>query len=126
MEETNLTKVNACEQHIHAETPVAHQVHQIPYTVNSTAESVLNIVAMLILIVGVIAAFFVLGICIFKADSYSLVGLAWEWILFGFLGALFTFFICGLLPWACIKVYINISRNLFAIRRDLYQLKSGR
>jgi hypothetical protein len=34
------------------------------------------------------------------------------------------FVFSGLLPWACIKVVVNMSRNLHAIREELHELKN--
>lgn len=124
MEETNSTKVNSCEQPVNAGTPAGQPVPANSYSVNSKAESVLNVVAVIVLIGGIIAGLGVFISCMQIASSPYAEFIDGEvYILYGILGAPLIFCVCGLLPWAGIKVYINMSRNLFAIREEVHQLK---
>ena len=60
MEEANSTKVNSFEQAMRGETPSEQPDTARSYSVNSTVESVLNVVAVIFLIVGVIGGVYLL------------------------------------------------------------------
>jgi hypothetical protein len=47
-------------------------------------------------------------------------------VLAGMIAGPVMFVFSGLLPWACIKVVVNMSRNLHAIREELHELKNRR
>lgn len=87
-------------------------------TVNSKAETVLNAVAIAFLVLGAIASVFVLVEYTFLAQYEEMM------ILAGIIAAPIVFFFMGLLPWACIKIIINMSRNLHAIRIELEDLRT--
>lgn len=122
MEETNSTKVNSFEQAMRGETPSEQPDTARSYSVNSTAESVLNVVAVIFLIVGVIGGVYLLVTSIEVVDRVQSPKLLFTSLLSG------PVFFClvGLLPWACIKVVVNMSRNLHAIREELHQLKNNK
>lgn len=86
------------------------------YSVNPVAESTLNIVARIICVLGMLVSILILIFCAYEHGAKGLV--------LGILAGALSFFLCGLLPWACIKVVVNMSRNLHAIREELSQLKS--
>lgn len=73
------------------------------YYVNTNAENVCNVVAIVFLIVSIICAL----VCL-------LAGLASDAIIYGFLGAV-IFVIIGIVSWASLKVVVNISRSLYNI-----------
>lgn len=80
---------------------------------DSNAESVVNTLAVIVFIIGVIVAFILLVIGATKLqDSYSVEQ--------GIGGVLIVLSIAvgvvSLIQWAIIKVLVNISRNLFNIR----------
>lgn len=121
MEETNSTQVNSFEQAMNGgKTPTSQPAPQNSYSVNSLAESVLNVVAVLFLIIGVIGGLYLFVTSMDVAGHIKSSKLLLESIL---TGPLF-FCLVGLLPWAGIKTVVNISRNLHAIREELQQLRS--
>lgn len=123
MEETNSTQVNSFEQAMNGgKTPTSQPAPQNSYSVNSTAESVLNVVAVILLIVGVVGGLFLMVTSMEVADHALNADLFFISLLSG--PAFFCF--VGLLPWACIKVVVNMSRNLHAIREELQELKNRR
>ena len=120
MEETNSTQVNSFEQAMKGEGPAGQPTPSDSYSVNPTAESVLNVLAVIMLIIGIIG-----GLLIFIPSALKLDDMGahpMEFFRAILVGPAFFCF-TGLLPWAGIKVYINMSRNLFAIREELHQLK---
>lgn len=121
MEETNSTQVNSFEQAMNGgKTPTSQPAPQNSYSVNSLAESVLNVVAVLFLIIGVIGGLYLFVTSMDVAGHIKSSKLLFESIL---TGPLF-FCLVGLLPWAGIKTVVNISRNLHAIREELHELRS--
>ena len=121
MEETNSTKVNSFEQAMKGENPSTPPVPDNSYSVNSTAESVLNVVAVILLIVGVVGGLYLMVTSMEVADHAPNAYLFFTSLLSG------PAFFClvGLLPWAGIKTVVNMSRNLHAIREELQQLKKS-
>ena len=85
------------------------------YVVNPVAESTLNVVAVIVLVIGILAGLIILLAGILSDDSLGLI--------YGLIAGPTTFVFSGLLPWACIKVVVNMSRNLHAIREELHELK---
>lgn len=123
MEETNSTQVNSFEQAMNGgKTPTSQPAPQNSYSVNSTAESVLNVVAVIMLIVGVVGGLYLIVTSMEVADHAPNAYLFFTSLLSG--PAFFC--IVGLLPWAGIKTVVNMSRNLHAIREELHELKNRR
>ena len=123
MEETNSTQVNSFEQAMNGgKTPTSQPAPQNSYSVNSTAESVLNVVAVIMLIVGVVGGLYLI------VTSMEFAAHAPNAYLFftSLLSGPAFFCIVGLLPWAGIKTVVNMSRNLHAIREELHELKNRR
>jgi F0F1-type ATP synthase assembly protein I len=87
------------------------------FSVNPMAESTLDIVAKIILIFGA-AVGVLIWIAAFMSDEPL-------HMIVGFIAGLIAFFLQGLLPWACIKVVLNMSNNLHSIREELRQLKKS-
>jgi hypothetical protein len=118
MEETNSTQVNSFEQAMNGTAPMRQSDLGSSFSVNSKAESVLNVVANVLLVLGIIAGVVVLigGVCHREPMMAMMAMIAGP--------AMFVF--SGLLPWACIKVVVNMSRNLHAIREELHELKNRR
>ena len=88
------------------------------YVVNPVAESTLNVVAVIVLVIGILSGLIVLFAGILSDDSL--------WLMYGLIAGPAMFLFSGLLPWACIKVVVNMSRNLHAIREELLELKNRR
>ena len=86
------------------------------YVVNPLAESTLNVVAVVVLVIGILAGLIILLVGVLSDDSLGL--------MFGLIAGPAMFLFSGLLPWACIKVVVNMSRNLYAIREELHELKN--
>ena len=86
------------------------------YAVNPLAESTLNVVAVIVLVIGILSGLIVLFVGILSDDSLGL--------MYGLIAGPAMFLFSGLLPWACIKVVVNMSRNLHAIREELHELKN--
>lgn len=88
------------------------------YAVNPKAENTINIVATLLLICGIIAAivFFILGIIDFTWDDVEEGFISW--------GIGVASFLVGWLEWAALKVFVNISRNLYNINDTLNEIKN--
>ena len=118
MEETNSTQVNSFEQSMNGTAPIRQSDSGSTFSVNSKAESVLNVVANVLLVLGIIAGVVVL-------IGGALVGRAEELMIAMIAGPVMFVFL-GLLPWACIRVVVNMSRNLHAIREELLELKNRR
>lgn len=87
------------------------------FSVNSSAEKVLNGIAIFMLALGAILGLVVL-ISSFANISYSI-----GYLFAGLIGGPVAFFLSGVLPWASIKVIVNISRNLHAIREKMDNLQ---
>ena len=85
------------------------------FAVNPMAESTLDIVAKVLLILGAVVGVLV-WIAAFISDEPSV-------MIIGFIAGPVAFFLQGLLPWACIKVIVNMSNNLHSIREELRHLK---
>lgn len=88
------------------------------FAVNPMAESTLDIVAKVLLILGAVVGV-LFWIAAFMSDDTP------EMIV-GFIAGPVAFFSLGLLPWAIIKVVVNMSCNLHAIREELHELKNRR
>jgi urea transporter len=116
MEETNSTQVNSFEQAMNGTAPIRQSDSGSTFSVNSKAESVLNVVANVLLVLGIIAGVVVLiGGAVAKDGDAMMMAMIAGPVMFVF---------SGLLPWACIKVVVNMSRNLHAIRAELHELKN--
>lgn len=87
------------------------------FSVNSSAEKVLNAIAIFMLVLGAIAGLVVL------ISSFANVGYSIGYLFAGLFGGPVVFFLAGVLPWASIKVIVNISRNLHAIREKMDALQ---
>jgi hypothetical protein len=118
MEETNSTQVNSFEQAMNGIVPMRESDSGSTFSVNSKAESVLNVVANVLLVLGIIA-----GVVVLIGGAVSGDG---DQVLAGMIAGPVMFVFSGLLPWACIKVVVNMSRNLHAIREELHELKNRR
>ena len=106
-----------------AEKPVVTQeveeVEKISkYAVSPAAESTVSTVAGILLGIGILAAVigFFGGIIEF-GDDESAAGWA-------FLGGGLLVFLTGVLEWAFLKVFVNISRNLYNINDVLHEIKN--
>lgn len=89
------------------------------YKVNPTAEKIVNTIANVILVVGIIAGIILLWVGItlkreYNLDAYEIYGII----------ILITIIviIASLVQWAFLKVYINISRNLYNVNAILKSL----
>lgn len=100
-------------------TPQVEEVEKISkYAVSPTAENTVNTIAALLLAVGIIGAVigFFGGIIEFQDDEAAI---GWA-----FLGGGFLVFLSGLISWAFLKVFVNISRNLYNINDVLHDIKN--
>jgi hypothetical protein len=86
------------------------------YSVNPIAESVVNILATILFIIGFIISFvsIVGGIILLTDDvwSYPAYGI-------GLIVGGIVWFIISIIQWAWFKIIVNISRNLFNINEQL-------
>jgi len=106
-----------------AEKPeIAPQVEEIEkiskYAVSPAAENTVNTVAGILLAIGILGAVigFFGGIIEFSDDETAA---GW-----GFIGGGAVIFLAGLLEWAFLKVFVNISRNLYNINDVLHEIKN--
>lgn len=106
-----------------AEKPeIAPQVEEIEkiskYSVSPAAENTVNTVAGVLLVIGILGAVigFFGGIIEFSDDEAAA---GWA-----FIGGGVIFFLAGLLEWAFLKVFVNISRNLYNINDVLHEIKN--
>ena len=106
-----------------AEKPeIAPQVEEIEkiskYAVSPAAENTVNTVAGILLAIGILGAvigFF--GGFIEFTEGETAAG-------WGFIGGGVVIFLAGLLEWAFLKVFVNISRNLYNINDVLHEIKN--
>lgn len=80
------------------------------FEVNPSAEGVVNVIASLNLIIGILG-FIVLLIVAISIE---------EWLYFG-IGA--AALVVGIVEWAFLKVLVNISRSLYNVSASLKELK---
>lgn len=87
------------------------------YAVNPAAEGTVNTVAGILLAIGIIGGVIGLfgGMMAFNEDESRV---AWSFIIGGLL-----IFLTGLMEWAFLKVFVNISRNLYNINDVLHEIK---
>lgn len=98
--------------------PVEDTIAVSKYSVNPAAENTVNVVAVVLLVIGIIGAAVGLigGLVMFAEDE---AGTGWA-----FFGIGLALFLTGLLEWAFLKVFVNISRNLYNINDALHELKN--
>ena len=107
------------------------------HSVNSAAESTLNTLAVVLHIIGIIVAigFFLLKVQELNAISSAFDGYEYSYEhvqpVVPFSAYLIVFFLSiiiyvfgGLLPWAVIKVVVNMSRSLMNLSYDVEDIKS--
>ena len=106
-----------------AEKPeVTIQVKEIQklskYAVSPAAESTVNAVAIVLLVIGFLGAGTGLfgSLIVFSNDEPAT---GWA-----FIGGGFIVFLAGLLEWAFLKVFVNISRSLYNINDVLHEIKN--
>lgn len=114
---------NSFIEAMRAEKPeIAPQVEEIEkiskYAVSPAAENTVNTVAGILLAIGILGAVigFFGGIIEFSDDEAAA---GW-----GFIGGGVAIFLAGLLEWAFLKVFVNISRNLYNINDVLHEIKN--
>ena len=90
------------------------------YAVNPSAESTVNGIASFLLIMGCIACFIclIVGMGQLSDSGYGHKTIGWTTILTGII-----VFVISLIQWAFMKVFVNISRNLYNINDILHQIK---
>lgn len=88
------------------------------YETNPTAEGMVNTVAVLTLLIGIIGSVVLLGVAVGQLDSYHTETIGWI-----LLGVAAVVLIAGVIGWAFLRVFVNISRNLFNIREEIKDLK---
>lgn len=109
MEEKNADKLERFEHALNASRPPQPDGDTTgPYSVNASAETVINILAILILIGGVIGS-----IALIAAGSDMRYG--GEAMIIGGI----TLLVIAVLQWAFLRILVNISRNLFNINSFL-------
>lgn len=91
--------------------------HSTEQSVDPSAERFLDIVNTTLKIIGIVI------VCIGVMISLAMVGDIGEESLLGVLGSIFML-IGVLISWAIIKVFINISRNLFNISNRLKEIEN--
>ena len=91
--------------------------HSTEQSVDPSAERFLDIVNTTLKIIGIVI------VCIGVMISLAMVGDIGEESLLGVLGSIFML-IAVLISWAIIKVFINISRNLFNISNHLKEIEN--
>ena len=102
-------------------------------SVNPSAESALNVLAVVIHIIGVLMAvlYFLRQIAILETSAEFInygehvASVPFYMYILYFLAAVLVYFFCGLLPWAIIKVVINTSRSLMNISADVEEIKNS-
>lgn len=117
-QETN-SFIEAMESEKPKASPQAEEIEKnSKYEVNPTAENTVNTVAGILLIIGIIGAFagLVGGLGMFS-DNETAAG-------WGFISGGVMVFLIGLLEWAFLKVFVNISRNLYNINDVLQEIKN--
>ncbi len=100
-------------------TPEIDEIENISkYPVSPAAESTVNTIAGILLIIGCLGALVgLIGGLGQISDGDSTAG-------WGFLGGGLAFFLIGLIEWAFLKVFVNISRNLYNINAVLHEIKN--
>ena len=92
--------------------------HSTEQSVDPSAERFLDIVNTTLKIIGIVI------VCISVMTSLVMVGdIGWEESLLVVFGSIFML-IAVLISWAIIKVFINISRNLFNISNRLKEIEN--
>ena len=91
--------------------------HSTEQSVDPSAERFLDIVNTTLKIIGIVI------VCIGVMISLAMVGDIGGESLLGVLGSIFML-IAVLISWAIIKVFINISRNLFNISNHLKEIEN--
>lgn len=100
-------------------TPEVEEIEKISkYAVSPAAESTVSTVAGILLAIGIIGAVvgFFSGLIEFGDDEPAA---GWA-----FLGGGLLIFLTGLLEWAFLKVFVNISRSLYNINDVLHEIKN--
>lgn len=88
------------------------------FPVDPKAETVLNVFAVVLLVIGIIGGFFCLIAGLVQLSDPYFGGVGWGLVLTGIFIALI-----GLLQWAALKVLVNISRNLYNINASINEKK---
>lgn len=99
--------------------PQVEEIEKISkYAVSPAAENTVNTVAGILLAIGILGAVigFFGGVIEFTDDEAAA---GW-----GFIGGGVVIFLAGLLEWAFLKVFVNISRNLYNINDVLHEIKN--
>ena len=82
------------------------------FEVNPSAEGIVNVIALINLLIGI----FVFLILMVVAVSEE------EWLYFGIGSAAL---LIGIIEWAFLKVFVNISRSLYNISTTIKEIKNG-
>ena len=100
-------------------TPQIEEIEKISkYAVSPTAENIVNGIAGFMLAIGLIALLVgLLGGMGEFSDGETALGWA-------FLGGGIVLFLISLVEWAFLKVFVNISRNLYNINDVLHEIKN--
>ena len=110
------------------------------YSVNPAAESTLNVLAVFLNIVGILAAFVYFFAMIntlngtydilnysnelmYGAEESVQMGVPFYLYVLHVLAAILIYVFVGLLPWAGIKVVVNMSRSLMNVSDDVEEIK---
>lgn len=91
---------------------IRHKTKHVPdkFSTSSNAEKILNIVSLITLYAGIILG---IGMIALGFDNISFdVASGPIWVIAGFVSVIFA-----IVQWAWLKLYINISNNLFSIKQ---------
>lgn len=103
--------ISAMEQETPKTKSVEQKVLESQYfEVNPSAEGVVNVIALVNLIIGILG--FVVLLIVALSEE--------EWLFFG-IGA--AALVVGIVEWAFLKVLVNISRSLYNVSASLKELK---
>ena len=95
--------------------------------VNDQAESVLNVLAIVLHVFGVLMALLFFALSLSRMSTVVKLGAnvsALE-LLVVLITTVLIYVFCGLLPWAGIKVVLNISHSLMYISDDVRDIKNS-
>ena len=95
--------------------------------VNDQAESVLNVLAIVLHVLGVLMALLFFALSLSRMSAVVKLGAnvpALE-LLVVLITTVLIYVFCGLLPWAGIKVVLNISHSLMYISDDVRDIKNS-
>ena len=108
----------AMEEEKQKSTPETKVVEEISkFAVNPVAEGTVNCVAGFMLAIGIIGCFILLILGFYQFDD-GVDSLGWT-----FIGISIAVLLIGIVEWAFLKVFVNISRNLYNINAAIHELK---